>query len=134
MLVTPVQIRFSDIDGFYHVNNSFYSQYLDCGRVAYFDQLFGNEFISGKKKFVLVHIENDFLKPTFLTDTIAVYTTVEFIGQKSIKMRQQIISSQGEVKVESRSILSTFDVDKQGSFPIPPAWRIAITSFSGKES
>lgn len=129
-VITPIQMRFNDIDGFGHVNNSVYNQYLDCGRVDYLNQIPGVNFLSSKERLVIVRIENDFLKPTFLEDELTVHTQIEKIGVKSITMNQLIIGRKGEVKVKSRSILSTFDIEENTSFVLPEKWVYAFEKFS----
>lgn len=32
----PIQVRFSDIDGYMHVNNGIYFNYLEHGRAAFY--------------------------------------------------------------------------------------------------
>lgn len=122
MLITPIQIRFNDIDGFGHVNNSVYNQYLDLGKIHFFQKTFGPAFFNGKKAFVLVHIDMDFLKPTVLTDVVHVTTEVGELFEKSFALKQQIVGSDGEIKVQSNSILSTFDIEQACSFEMPQDW------------
>ena len=35
--VTPIQIRFNDIDVIGHINNNAYLEYMDLGKTAYFN-------------------------------------------------------------------------------------------------
>lgn len=121
-IITPIQIRFSDVDSFRHVNNSYYNQYLDCGRIEYFQQCLGEDFLLGRYSVVIVRIENSFFKPTLLFENITVHSKVESLGEKSVRMRQWITNKNGEVKMESFSILSTFDTQEQCSFPLPKEW------------
>ncbi len=37
----PVQMRFSDVDGFGHVNNGVYNDYYDIGRMYYMRDVLG---------------------------------------------------------------------------------------------
>jgi acyl-CoA thioester hydrolase len=129
-VITPIQMRFNDIDGFGHVNNSVYNQYLDCGRLDYLNQIPGINFLSGTDRLVLVRIETDFLKPTFLGDDLAVHTQIDKIGEKSITMNQFIVGVRNELKVKSRSILSTFNIDESVSFILPENWVFALEKFA----
>lgn len=60
MIITPIQIRFSDMDPMQRVNNSVYSSYLELGRLD-----FCKKYISIKTlqdiPFVLVRVELDIL-------------------------------------------------------------------------
>jgi acyl-CoA thioester hydrolase len=127
---TPVQIRFNDIDMFGHVNNSVYNQYLDCGKVEYMLRVLGQSVLFGKRSMVIVRIENDFLNPVLPTDELLVITGVEAVGEKSVTLRQSVVDKKGEVKVESRSILSTYDTEEKSSFPMPDEWLKALDKFN----
>jgi acyl-CoA thioester hydrolase len=129
-VVTPIQMRFNDIDGFGHVNNSVYNEYLDCGRVDCLNQIPGIDFLSGVDRLVVVHIETDFLKPSYLGDELAVHTQIDKIGGKSITMTQLIVGSKNEVKVKSRSIMSTFNINENVSFVLPENWVFALEKFT----
>ncbi|MDR1339139.1 MAG: acyl-CoA thioesterase [Prevotellaceae bacterium] len=129
-VVTPIQMRFNDIDGFGHVNNSVYNEYLDCGRVDYLNQIPGIDFLSGIERLVVVHIETDFLKPSFMGDELAVHTQIDKIGEKSIAMIQLITGTRNELKLKSRSVMSTFNIDESTSFILPENWVFALEKFA----
>ncbi|MDR1130045.1 MAG: acyl-CoA thioesterase [Prevotellaceae bacterium] len=129
-VVTPIQMRFNDIDGFGHVNNSVYNEYLDCGRVDYLNQIPGIDFLSGIERIVVVHIETDFLKPSFMGDDLAVHTQIDKIGEKSIAMTQLIVGTKNELKVKSRSVMSTFNINESTSFILPENWVFALEKFA----
>ncbi len=128
MITTPIQIRFSDIDGMGHVNNSVYWNYFDLGRVEYLQQSLGDDFEARDETVVLVHVEANYMAETRLKDTIAVQTRVVGIGERSIKMRQEIVDTQtGVVRVSSYSVLSGFSKRTHQSLPIKPEWRERMT-------
>ena len=41
--VTPVQIRFSDVDQYGHMNNSVYFSLYDLAKTSYFQDVFGEK-------------------------------------------------------------------------------------------
>jgi acyl-CoA thioester hydrolase len=123
-------MRFNDIDGFGHVNNSVYNEYLDCGRVDYLNQIPGIDFLSGTRRLVVVHIETDFLHPSYLGEDLAVHTQIDKIGEKSVAMTQLITGAKNEVKLKSRSVMSTFNVDEITSFVLPENWVFALEKFA----
>jgi acyl-CoA thioester hydrolase len=124
-----IQIRFSDIDRLGHVNNSIYSQYLDVARLDYLKKTIEKYIKWNEKTVVIVHIDNDFLLPTLIDDTIFVTTEVVRIGNRSIDMNQQIIDDKGNVRVKSHCVFSTIDVRSNTSFPIPAEWKKCIEDF-----
>jgi acyl-CoA thioester hydrolase len=129
-VITPIQMRFNDIDGYGHVNNSVYNEYLDCGRVDYLSQIPGIDFLSGTNRLVVVHIDTDFLRPSYLGDELAVHTQIDKIGEKSIAMIQMIIGTKNEIKLKSRSVMSTFNIDDNTSFILPENWVFAMEKFA----
>ncbi|MDR0688260.1 MAG: acyl-CoA thioesterase [Prevotellaceae bacterium] len=133
MLTTPVQIRFSDVDCFGHVNNSVYWSYFDVGRLDYLHKLISDDFEMRDETVVLVHAEADYKVQTRLKDAIAVRTGVVGVGERSIKMRQEIVNAKtGAVHASSYSVLSGFSKAAQKSIPIKPEWKSRIEEFEGK--
>ncbi|MDR1417080.1 MAG: acyl-CoA thioesterase [Prevotellaceae bacterium] len=130
MLTTPVQIRFSDVDSFGHVNNSVYWSYFDVGRMDYLHTLFSDDFELRDETVVLVHAEADYKVQTRLKDAIDVRTSVVGVGERSLKMRQEIVNTKtGAVHVSSYSVLSGFSKATQKSIPIKLEWKNTIERF-----
>ena len=128
--IEPVQIRFNDIDGQQHVNNSIYQQYYDIGRAGYFSEISGTEYQTGGRSVVVASVHTDFFKPVFLHDRIQVQTRVDKIGNKSLTMYQQITDREtGEVKSDCTTVFAGFDYEKQQTIVIPDDLRDMITRF-----
>ena len=125
----PIQIRFSDIDILEHVNNSVYNQYFDVARLDYLNKTIRKFIDWNDKTVVLVHFECDFLLPTRIEDTIFVESKITKIGNRSFEMYQHIIDNKGNIKVKSRSVLSTLDIKINESFPLPDEWKKVIEDF-----
>ncbi|MDR1021715.1 MAG: acyl-CoA thioesterase [Prevotellaceae bacterium] len=135
MLITPVQIRFSDIDCFGHVNNSVYWSYFDVGRMDYLHRLFSDDFELRDETVILVHAEADYKVQTRLKDAISVRTGVTGVGERSIKMQQEIVNTKtGAVHVSSHSVLSGFSKATQKSIPIKPEWKNSIERFEQRKA
>ncbi|MDR1984663.1 MAG: acyl-CoA thioesterase [Prevotellaceae bacterium] len=128
-----IQIRFSDIDRLGHVNNSIYSQYFDVARLDYLNKTLGKFIDWNEKTLVIVHIDNDFLLPTLIDDTIFAVSEITRIGNRSVDMTQQIIDDKGNIKVKSRCVFSTLDIKTNTSFPIPAEWKKAIEEFEKRK-
>ncbi|MDR0420535.1 MAG: acyl-CoA thioesterase [Prevotellaceae bacterium] len=128
-----LQIRFSDIDRLGHVNNSIYSQYFDVARLDYLKHTIGKFIAWHEKTVVIVHIDNDFLIPTLIDDTIFAVSQVVKIGNRSIAMNQQIVDDKGNIKVKSHCVFSTVDVKTGTSFPVPEEWKKCIEDFEGRK-
>jgi acyl-CoA thioester hydrolase len=120
---TPIQVRFSDTDMLGHVNNSSYNQFFDIGRYECLTKTFGDLNNWKEQMLVVVHIETDYIKPVFIETKINVETQIVEVGNRSLKMRQQITNDKGEVMVKSMSVMSAFDARNGQSFVIPDEWR-----------
>ena len=126
----PIQIRFSDMDALSHVNNSFYSQYYDVGRIHYFKKVMDQKLVWTDITVVIVHIEIDFISPIFQGDEIYVETKLYSFGNKSMKMHQQIIDKASkEIKSKCITILSGFDRKTNTSIKIPQEFKDKFLEF-----
>lgn len=127
---TPIQIRFNDIDKLSHVTNSVYQQYFDLGRLKYFSDILKEKMNWEVEGLVLASISIDYLIPIRLWDNIVVLTKVYEIGNKSLKMRQEIHNnSTGETAAVSKAVMVCFSNGAGKSIPIPPRWRELILNF-----
>ena len=124
----PIQIRFNDIDALGHVNNVMYNHYFDMARYDFMKQVFGDliDLQHGRYLLIMVRIENDFVRPSFLEDRLQVETEWDHIGNRSIRLKQRVIDHEGLVRVNSLCVMSTFDRETGKSFEIPSTWRSKI--------
>ncbi|HIW65937.1 MAG TPA: acyl-CoA thioesterase [Candidatus Alistipes intestinipullorum] len=122
-LETPIQIRFSDIDPFQHVNNVAQQMYFDLGKTEYYRLVLGgSEALVGKLRIVTASTATSYLGQVRMNDTVRVTTTCERVGNKSLTLFQQLKVGD-EVRSESRSVMVAFDFETQRSEPVPDAWR-----------
>ncbi|MBI9065287.1 MAG: acyl-CoA thioesterase [Marinilabiliaceae bacterium] len=124
---TSVQIRFNDIDLMGHVNNATIQEYFDLGRMHYLRQIFGERLFINADTLIIASITTDFMVPVLLLDQVAVRTAVVHIGNKSLKMEQQIVDVANDtVKVICRSVMVGVNKDTGNATPIVQEWRDAI--------
>ncbi len=126
----PVQVRMSDLDPYVHANNGAQCNYFDFGRGAYFEQVFKRPIDWKDLDLVLVHLELDFRHSIEFHDEIVCDTKVVALGNKSMKMMQQLRDAKtGTVKTVSHCVLSGFDRATHTSKPICEAYKNAIRLF-----
>ncbi|MDR2910313.1 MAG: acyl-CoA thioesterase [Bacteroidales bacterium] len=126
-----VQLRFSDIDGFKHVNNSVFFEYFDLGRLNYIKDVL-NLCISlnDEQSIVIASTKTDYIRSVYLWDSIAVYTKVYRLGNKSFRIVQWLVKSGEETpSVVCDSIMSGFVPSIEQSMPIPDKWRQKFNEF-----
>jgi|SRR6056297_965199 len=127
---TPVQVRFNDLDVIGHVNNAVYQNFFDYGRLNYFTDVFGYKMNWRDKILLLVKIEIEYLKPVDLYDKTRVLTKVYQLGNKSLRMRQQIVGEYDEdVRCVNNGILVGYSYPDGVTIPLQSNWRSSIMKY-----
>lgn len=131
--VMPVQIRFSDVDQFGHMNNSVYFSLYDLAKTTYFKDVFGELHDWSKFAVVVANINANFLAPVFFSDELIVETAMVHIGNKSMTLQQRAVNKRsGVVKCECRTVMVGYDVATKEPVPIPESYKDAVCRFEGK--
>lgn len=128
----PLQIRFSDIDIFGHINNNVYSSMVDIGKINYFKTVMKDIDFS-HLGIVVASIHFDFLAPTHLTDHIEVWTAATEVSKHSFRLEQRIVDCDtGHIKCLARSVMCA--IQKDGvSAELPQEWVDAIVNFEQRQ-
>ncbi len=128
-----IQIRIADLDAMGHVNNGVIYSYFDIGRLHYFGLLEEDIHWETFDK-VVVHTACDFKDSILFQDDIRVETRISEMGNKSVKMQQQIIDNRTEkVKSTCFSVLSGFDRENNTSKLISPEFREKVERFENNQ-
>lgn len=129
----PVQLRFSDVDQFGHVNNSVYFSLYDLAKTTYIKEVFGH--LNWKELAIVVaNINANFYLPVFFSDNLAIETTVVHLGHKSFTLLQRaVVVDTGEVKCECRTVMVAYDLHTQEPRLIPEEHKAAICHYEGKQ-
>ncbi|MDX5337960.1 MAG: acyl-CoA thioesterase [Cyclobacteriaceae bacterium] len=115
---TPIQIRFSDIDGYLHVNNGIYFHYFEHARAVYLYELCQWDIM--KVGTVVGRIEIDYLKPIHLTDQVEALVRCSKIGNSSFHLEQVLIgkNQEGQSLVFAKCTCIMVSVDMQTMRPV----------------
>lgn len=128
----PVQLRFNDIDGLGHLNNSVYFSFYDLGKLHYFESIRPDMREIKEIDLVVANVNANFLAPIFLHDDVVVQTRTAAIGNKSIKLFQQIMTNQRIVNATCETVLVGFDFKTGTTKPISAEWRQAIEAYESR--
>ena len=122
-----VPIRWRDLDGFNHVNNAVFLNYLEEGRDAWLANALG-QGITQLTEFVVRHIAIDFVSQLTQEDGDAIVTVeVESIGNSSITLRETIhASSDGRLAATARGVLVHTNPEHTASKPLPDDLRARL--------
>lgn len=130
----PLQIRFNDIDLLGHLNNAIYIQFFDLGKSRYFQDVLPEAVDWKHINIVVANINCDFYAPTYITEPIAVRTTVTRMGEKSFELEQRIVNTDTEeVKCIGKTIMVGIDLTTGKSAPIEPMWIEALESYEKRK-
>ncbi len=123
--ITPIEIRFADIDAFNHVNNANYLSYIEHARMNFVDDIIGKvDWV--KRGFILARAEINFVQPIKLHDQIIVETQCSRIGNKSFDLSYKIFKIDQEEKVEMANAISVqvgYDYKNNLTIPLTEEWR-----------
>lgn len=126
----PIQIRFSDIDGYQHVNNGIYFNYFEHSRAAYLLDYCGWDLMETGS--VVAHVGIDYFRPIHLNDTLQAYVKCVKIGNTSFDLEQYIVGQTEEneevVFSKCRCTLVAVDMKTMKPVSIPAVFRSKLES------
>lgn len=128
--VTPITVRFRDLDAFGHVNNAVFFTYLESARVHY---LLNLGLRSPEKSWqdtgvILAYIDCDFKRPIFFGQQVEVGTRVVQIRRSSLHIEHRI-EADGEPAAHSKAVLVNYNYAAGRSEPVPAEMRVKIEKF-----
>ena len=131
----PVQIRFSDIDVYLHVNNGVFFNYFEHARALYLSQVYDWDFL--KIGAVVANVNINFLKPIHLQDTVHAYVRCVSIGTSSFVLEQVLLGKKQDgievVFSTAKTTMVTIDLESMKPHPIPEEYALKIREREGLE-
>jgi acyl-CoA thioester hydrolase len=124
MPVKRNEIRWRDMDGFGHVNNSTYLTYLEEARDQFLTDLLGETV----HRIVIRRIEIDFVSGlTQDDDHVDVDVRLTGVGTSSLTLSEQIVSvADGRVAATANTVMVHTDDSRTASAPWPAAARTVL--------
>jgi acyl-CoA thioester hydrolase len=126
MTAKRIEIRWRDMDGFGHVNNSTYLTYLEEARDQYLTEILGEAV----HRVVIRRIEIDFVSGlTQEDDHVDVECRLTGIGRSSLTLDERIVAvSDGRVAATAQTVMVHTDESRNASAPWPAEARAALTA------
>jgi acyl-CoA thioester hydrolase len=119
---TTIELRFSDLDAYGHVNSAVYFTYLETARVKLFSDFFRE--VSEQGIFTLVaRAECDYKVPITLHDEVMVTLWVARTGRSSFVLEYQLHDGKGKTYATARTTMVCFDSVKQVTVAVPESIR-----------
>lgn len=114
-------VRFSDLDGFGHVNNAVFSTYLEQARLAWFGRCDGEEPMP-LRDVILARTEIDFRSPLGFGETVEIGVRPSRLGTKSFELEYELRAG-GRLVAEAKSVLVGYDYESGRSVEVSERWR-----------
>jgi acyl-CoA thioester hydrolase len=124
MPVKRIEIRWRDMDGFGHVNNSTYLTYLEEARDQYLTDLLGETV----HRVVIRRVEIDFVSGlTQDDDYVDVEVRLTSVGTSSLTLDERIVSvADGRVAATAQTVMVHTDEGRTASAPWPAVAQAAL--------
>ncbi len=115
---TSIELRFSDLDVYGHVNSAVYFTYLETARVKLFNDFFRE--VSQHGIFTLVaRAECDFKIPIMLHDQVIVTLWLAKTGRSSFDLEYRLHDGQEKTYATARTTMVCFDSIKNKTVALP---------------
>ncbi|HXC04293.1 MAG TPA: thioesterase family protein [Bacteroidia bacterium] len=130
--ITPIQIRFKDIDKLGHVNNANHLSYFEVARMHYSLDVLGKIDWS-KIGFILANAHVEYKRPLLLEHKAYVRSRVSEMGNKSFKM-EYILAAPGEdgeevIFATGYNVCVCMDYEHMKPIPVPDSWKECVRRF-----
>lgn len=121
---TTIQIRFSDLDYYGHVNNATYLTYFETARVDYWREVVKWDW--NHNGIILARSEVNYLKPIVRGDKIACYVRTTRIGNSSFDVMHVVVkvTDEGEeICTTGKTVCISYDYSVHKPVKIPTEQR-----------
>jgi len=129
----PIQLRYSDLDPQWHVNNARILTFLEQARFTYITELGlfkGNNFFDLGLIVADVHVA--YTAPIELGQSVRVGVRTSRIGNKSLTFEYQVEDENAhQVLAKGETVMVAYDYHTRTSMPVPAEWRQVIGKFEG---
>ena len=118
----PIEMRFSDLDIYGHVNSVVYFDYLETARVRLISDIYRE--LTEKGIYLLVaKAECDYKLPILFGATVVVAVTIPRIGGSSFDLAYRIHDRAGRTFAEAKTVMVCYDNVKKTTIPVPDILR-----------
>ncbi len=125
---TPIQIRFSDIDGYLHVNNGVYFNYFEHARAVFLHQVCNWDVMATGT--VVGRIAIDYYQPIHFEDKVRSLVECSRIGNASFDLEQYLLEEKKDgtssVYSKCKCTMVTVDMETMKPIQIPEEYRMKL--------
>lgn len=120
---TTIEVRFSDLDAFNHVNSAVYFTYLETARVKLFSDFFRE--VSAEGIFTVVaRAVCDYKVPVTLYDPLLITLSVAKLGRASFDLEYRLHDGKETTYATAMTTMVCFDSINKVTVPLPESIRV----------
>lgn len=132
--ITPVQIRFNDIDILGHLNNTVYFSIFDTGKAEYLQTVMKGQMKWDRVESVIANVNCSFVNACFYGEPVAVYTRCDEISEKSFRLHQVLVNADTlQVKAVCETVMVSYDPDTKSSVKVSDNARRLLCEYEGRD-
>lgn len=126
-VISSIDVRWSDMDAFGHVNNNMYYRYFETARFAYYEKL-GILDLKRRNNIGPIMAESScrYLNPLSFPDRLTVGARIQSVGKTSFTMEFVIISEKTGTAATGKATLVMYDYEKGEKIPLPATLKESI--------
>ena len=122
-----IQVRFSDLDAYGHVNNAMYLSYLEIARVKLVNELFIKD-MARNIQYLLITAHVKYIQPVLLEDVLIVDCWFSEVGKVKFRAEYELHNGTGKVYATGYTEHALFDGNTKRPIRITDELREFATS------
>lgn len=126
-LTTEIEIRFSDLDAYGHVNNAVFFTYLETARVKLFREGFA-ELMKAGLLFLVVEASCRYRQPIELDDRLLIDIETEDLGRSSFTFSYLMHNGDGKEFATARTVMVCYDAKQKKTISLPDDFRAVLSN------
>ena len=134
--ITPIPVRFRDLDSLGHVNNAVFVTYVEMGRIDYFNEAIGKRNNWHEFGTLIAYTSIDYITPIFLHDEVYCHVETTRMGTKSFDVYFELfknVDGKDIICAKGKNVLVCYDNVKQQTANIPDDWKVKVEEYEGKK-
>jgi len=123
---TEIEIRFSDLDAYGHVNNAVFFTYLETARVKLFREGFA-ELMKTGLLFLVAEASCRYRLPLELDDRLLIDIETEDLGRTSFTFSYRLHNGEGKEFASARTVMVCYDARQRKTISLPDDFRAMLS-------